>query len=66
LNQYRIQWGTAYEGKLREHNSLVVIPKGGRFEEGLVLDGWRQSGKPYWCHVNKDHYPWKPGEYAGE
>lgn len=66
LNQYRIQWGTAYEGKLREHNCLVVIPKGGKFEEGLVLDGWRKSGKPYWCRVNKDHYPWKFGEYAGE
>ena len=66
LRYYTIQWATAHEGKLREHNSLVVIPRGGRFEEGLILDGWRKSGKSYWCRVNKDHYPWKPGEYVGE
>lgn len=65
LKEFDLVWVTAHEGKIREHNSLVVVPHGQSFEKGILLDGWRRSGTPYWVRVSKDHYPWKPGAYYG-
>ncbi len=66
LKQFDLLWATAYDGRLREHNTLVITPAGGGLRDGLLLDGWRKSGKPFWIRVAKDHFPWKPGEYAGD
>lgn len=66
LKEYDLLWITAREGKLREHNSLVVVPHGRGYEEGILLDGWRKSGVPFWIKVSQDHYPWKMGSYAGD
>ncbi len=63
LKTFSFHWVTAYEGKLREHNAIAVYARGRDFEEGLVLDGWRHSGKPYWGPVKGDHYPWAWGEF---
>jgi hypothetical protein len=30
------------------------------FNEGLVLDPWRNSGDLYWTKVGQDSYPWLP------
>ena len=60
LKTYQLYWGVAHRGsELREHNSVVVTAKGQLFEEGIVLDPWRNSGKLYWAHVKNDRYPWK-------
>lgn len=66
LRNYDFLWATAREGTTREHNTLVLIPRGGSLQNGLLLDGWRRSGKPFWTQVAGDKYPWRLGEYAGE
>jgi len=45
---------------LFEHNVLVVVAKGGRVEEGIIIDPWRDSGNLYFSKVSKDRkYQWK-------
>ena len=59
LKDYRLRWGVAHRGSdLREHNTVVITANGQSFEDGLVLDPWRNSGKLYWVVVKKDTYPW--------
>jgi hypothetical protein len=42
-----------------EHNTLVVTAKGGTFEEGVIIDPWRNSGKLYFCKLKDDKaYRW--------
>jgi hypothetical protein len=42
-----------------EHNTLVVTCKGCKFEEGIVLDPWRNSGVLYFSYVKNDkNYSW--------
>jgi hypothetical protein len=60
LKNYRLHWAVAYGGSLlREHNSVVITANGDAFEQGMVLDPWRHSGKLFWAPVTKDRYPWK-------
>ena len=60
LRTYQLYWGVAHQGsELREHNSVVISRKGQAFEEGMVLDPWRNSGDLYWALVKTDRYPWK-------
>ncbi len=60
LEYYRLRWAVAHRGSdLREHNTVVVTASGQSFEDGLVLDPWRNSGNLYWVVVRKDTYPWK-------
>lgn len=60
LKSYQLYWGVAHRGsELREHNSVVVAARGQRFEEGIVLDPWRNSGELFWTLVKNDHYPWR-------
>jgi hypothetical protein len=45
---------------LFEHNVLVVVAKGGRVEEGIIIDPWRDSGNLYFSKVSEDtKYQWK-------
>ena len=62
LTTLDLHWGIARAGSLREHNSVIVTAKGQPFEEGIVLDGWRHSGRLYWAPVTSDRYPWQEGE----
>ncbi len=42
-----------------EHNAMVVISKGGEIKDGIVIDPWRNSGKLYYSHIQKDEaYKW--------
>ncbi|UCE53067.1 MAG: hypothetical protein JSV31_28060 [Desulfobacterales bacterium] len=60
LKSYQLRWGVAYRGSdLREHNTVVITANGQPFEDGLILDPWRHSGKLYWVVVKKDRYPWR-------
>ena len=60
LKTYQLYWGVAHRGsELREHNSVVVAARGQRFEAGIVLDPWRNSGELHWTPVKNDRYPWK-------
>jgi hypothetical protein len=60
LETYQLHWGVAYRGsELREHNSVVITARGQPFENGMVLDPWRDSGDLYWALIEKDTYPWE-------
>lgn len=60
LKNFQLHWGVAYRGsELREHNTVVVTAKGKPFEDGIVLDPWRNSGDLYWVRVKNDYYPWQ-------
>ena len=61
LQTYQLHWGVAHKGSdLREHNSVVITGVNQPFDEGLVLDPWRNSGDLYWARVGQDSYPWMP------
>ena len=60
LKSYQLRWGVAHRGSdLREHNTVVITANGQPFENGLILDPWRNSGKLYWVVVKDDSYPWE-------
>jgi len=60
LKTYQLYWGVAHRGsELREHNSVVIAASGQRFEAGIVLDPWRNSGELHWSPVKNDRYPWR-------
>jgi hypothetical protein len=43
-----------------EHNALLVIAKGGKVEEGIIIDPWRNSGALYFSTVKSDvDYRWQ-------
>ncbi|MFX0544932.1 hypothetical protein ACEWPL_005240 [Roseovarius sp. S1116L3] len=45
---------------LLEHSTAVVIPRGGDWRKGIVLDPWRTGGILHWDHVRDDtKYNWK-------
>ncbi len=43
-----------------EHNSLVVVGRGMKVEEGVIIDPWRDAGKLYFSKLKEDSaYQWK-------
>jgi hypothetical protein len=60
LRTLRCRWGIAFPTNvLLAHSAVVVTARGAPFRKGLVLDGWRHSGRLYWVAVEEDGYPWK-------
>jgi hypothetical protein len=61
LKTLDLHWAVAEKGDLwLEHSSIVLTAKGQPFEQGLVLDAWRNEGRLHWAIVSADtHYPWK-------
>ncbi len=57
------RWAIARGGTPREHNSMVVLPRGRPFRSGLVLDPWRRSGRMVWAPVQADRYPWEEADW---
>jgi len=49
-----LHWGEAYANTSSENNALVVTARNQRFEDGILLDGWRRAGRLFWCPVKKD------------
>ena len=42
-----------------EHNALVVVAKGGKAQQGVIIDPWRDSGELYFSKVGDDsEYAW--------
>jgi hypothetical protein len=57
---FHFYWAVAYrEFPFFIHSSVVVTARNQPFEEGLVLDPWRNSGRLYWTPVKADRYPWQ-------
>ncbi len=56
---FELHWGIAHKGRYySEHSSVVVTARGQDFADGIVLDGWRHSGRLVWVRVGDDKYPW--------
>ena len=49
-----LHWGAAYAKESDENNGLVVTARNQPFLDGIVLDGWRRSGRLFWCPVKSD------------
>ena len=49
-----LHWGEAYPNTSSENNALVVTARNQRFEDGIILDGWRRAGRLFWCSVKRD------------
>ena len=49
-----LHWGAAFAGDERENNCLVVTARNQPFEEGIIMDGWRDAGKLFWSPLKKD------------
>lgn len=48
----------------QEHHGIIVTAKGQPFEDGLVIDPWRNGGRLWWGLLKKDKgHPWKPLPY---
>jgi len=59
LSSLEVHWVVASRGSLlREHSSVLLVPTGHSFEQGLVLDGWRDSGNLVWVRPVEDRYAW--------
>ena len=61
LKTLTLQRCMAWKGDIwNEHNCVVVTAVGQAFEDGIVLDAWRNAGNLRWAPVRLDHYPWVP------
>src|ERR1044071_710 len=49
-----LHWGEAYPNTTSENNALVVTARNQRFEDGILVDGWRRAGRLFWCPVKRD------------
>ena len=59
LDTLQLHWGVAHKGDVwLEHSGVIVTARGRPFDEGLVVDAWRHSGRLRWAHVGRDRYPW--------
>ena len=56
---YDFHWGAAWEGGFRENNALVITAKDQDFENGIAVDAWRATGRPFWVPIKGDRFPWK-------
>ena len=50
-------WGESDAGTQTEHNLIVITARGQPFEQGIMLDNWRRSGRLLWgpLHGDPDH-----------
>ena len=58
-----LHWGVAnYESTFRiEHSTVIISARGDSLQQGLVLDGWRNSGDLFWARTHEDGaYAWRP------
>jgi len=63
---FYIAWGEANMQKITEHNVAVIFPIGRSFDEGMMIDPWRTSGKPFWIKLKDDkHYHWQQWSQFG-
>ena len=58
-----LHWGSAWAKESDENNALVVTAKNQPFIDGIVLDGWRRSGRLFWCAV-KDDWEYESGRHG--
>ena len=59
LKTLDLRWVVHDKAEYWEHSSIVLSAKGKPIQEGIIMDAWRNSGKLYWNHFEKDiRYTW--------
>ena len=54
LRTLELHWAECAPGEFDEHNVIAVTARGQPFEQGIVLDNWRHSGRLVWGPVKGD------------
>jgi hypothetical protein len=54
LRTLELHWAECDPGAFDEHNVIAVTARGQPFEQGIVLDNWRHSGRLVWGPVKGD------------
>jgi hypothetical protein len=54
LRTLELHWAECAPGDFDEHNVIAVTARGQPFEEGILLDNWRHSGRLVWGPVKGD------------
>jgi hypothetical protein len=54
LRTLELHWAECDPGAFDEHNVIAVTARGQPFEQGIVLDNWRHSGRLVWAPVKGD------------
>lgn len=54
LQTLELHWGESDAGTDTEHNVIVVTARGQPFEQGIMLDNWREAGHLLWGPLNGD------------
>lgn len=66
-NSLDFDWVVTKHGNiLQEHNTVIIFSSKSSWENGLIYDPWRNAGKPFWAHVDKDKYVWKRHPLSGK
>jgi hypothetical protein len=54
LRTLELHWAECGPGAFDEHNVIAVTARGQPFEQGILLDNWRHSGRLVWGPVKGD------------
>ena len=49
-----LHWGAVFAGTMDESNCLVVTARNQAFRDGIIIDGWRNGGRLFWCALKED------------
>jgi len=54
LRTLELHWAECAPGNFDEHNVIAVTARGQPFDQGIILDNWRHSGRLVWGPVKGD------------
>ena len=54
LRTLELHWAECAPGNFDEHNVITVTARGQPFDQGILLDNWRHSGRLVWGPVKGD------------
>ncbi|HEV2804640.1 MAG TPA: hypothetical protein VGW57_06905 [Chthoniobacterales bacterium] len=64
LRTLELHWAECNPREFDEHNVIVVTARGQPFDQGIVLDNWRQSGRLVWGPVKGDPpFRWQENQW---
>jgi hypothetical protein len=65
LKTLEFHWAESDAGTDTEHNVIAVTARGQSFEQGIMLDNWRRSGRLLWGPLNGDpDHTWQENKAA--
>jgi len=56
---FEVHTGVRDKGRtFHEHHCVVIVPAGGGFHDGLVIDPWQESGRTIWFATQGERGEW--------